>query len=115
MEIKRMLEKILSAIADFWSALGDQKHALYAVLAGMLGGALLFWQEVQSGKRKWEYGAFILSLSSSGFFAWATYFVGVEALNWSPGLSVVAAGMIAHIGADKVKAKLLDMFVNRIR
>jgi hypothetical protein len=115
MERKNMLEKALTLAAEAWSALAGYKHALAAVLAGIVGGALLFWQEVQSGKRRWEMSAFVLSLSSSGFFAWATYFVCIEALNWSPGLSVVAAGMIAHVGADKVKAKLLDVFMNRIR
>ena len=111
----KMPEKTLTLLAEAWSALASYTHALAAIIAGTVGGALLFWQEVQSGKRRWGVSAFVLSLSSSGFFAWATYFVCVEALNWSPGLSVVAAGMIAHIGADKVKAKLLDVFVNRMR
>ena len=111
-DMQKMPEKalaiLIAKVAEYWDA-------ILAVAVGIFGGGLAFLGEVNSGSRKWDLSAFVLAVTSAGFFAFVTYMVCIEFLQWSPGLSVACSGMVAHLGAEKVKAKLLDVFMNRIR
>lgn len=106
-----MLEKniaiLLSKIVEYWDA-------ILAVFAGVVGGGLAYLAEVKNGTQKWDICAFLLAIASAGFFAFVTYMICIELFTWSPGLSVAASGMIAHLGADKVKKLLTQFFTSKL-
>lgn len=91
------------------------KDALIALVAGIAGGALGYMADVKSGEKKWEWAAFAISVCSAGFLSVIVFVACVDGMNWTPGLSIAAAGMLAHLGADKVKVKLTEFFLNRLR
>ncbi|MBN7768849.1 phage holin family protein [Marinobacter daepoensis] len=74
----------------------------------MFGGGLAYLGEVKNGSRKWDLAAFTLSVTSAGFFAFVTYMICIDLFKWTPGLSVACSGMVAHLGAEKVKQLLTD-------
>tara|TARA_B100000214_G_C23905832_1_gene598813 strand:+ start:181 stop:516 length:336 start_codon:yes stop_codon:yes gene_type:complete len=108
---KKMPEKTLAMLlakaVEYWDA-------ILAVVAGIFGGGLAYLAEVKNGTQKWDLCAFALAIASAGFFAFVTYMICVELFTWSPGLSVAASGMIAHLGAEKVKQLLTQFFTSKL-
>ena len=108
----KMLEKhvviLLAKIAEYWDA-------ILAVVIGIFGGGLAYLSEVKNGTRSWDFTAFLLSVASAGFFAFVTYMICIELFQWTPGLSVACSGMIAHLGAEKVKQLLTDFFTRKLQ
>ncbi|MBW4978319.1 phage holin family protein [Marinobacter adhaerens] len=98
---------LLAKVAEYWDA-------ILAVIAGIVGGGLAYLAEVKNGTQKWDLCAFALAIASAGFFAFVTYMICVEMFAWSPGLSVAASGMIAHLGAEKVKQLLTQFFTSKL-
>lgn len=105
---EKTIAVLLAKIAEYWDA-------ILAVIAGVVGGGLAYLSEVKSGTQKWDFCAFLLAISSAGFFAFVTYMICVELFTWSPGLSVAASGMIAHLGAEKVKQLLTQFFASKLQ
>ncbi|WP_375191813.1 phage holin family protein [Marinobacter sp.] len=99
---------LLAKIAEYWDA-------ILAVFVGIFGGGLAYLGEVNNGSRKWNLTAFLLSVTSAGFFAFVTYMVCIEMFGWTPGLSVACSGMVAHLGAEKVKQLLTEFFTKKLR
>ena len=99
---------LIAKIAEYWDA-------LLAVVIGVLGGGLAYLGEVKSGSRQWDKCAFALSVTSAGFFAFVTYMICVELFQWTQGLSVACSGMVAHLGAEKVKALLTEFFTRKLK
>lgn len=106
--IPELLMRLLSAVLEY-------KDAFFAVCAAVVGGALAYLIEVKNGSQKWDACAFLLAIAAAGFFGFITYTICVELFTWSPGLSVAASGMIAHLGADKVKQLLTEFFTSRLK
>jgi len=105
---ERHIATLISKIIEYWDA-------LLAVCAGIFGGTLAYLSEVNSGARRWSMAAFTLSTSSAGFFAFIAYMVCLDLFNWTPGLSVAAAGMVAHMGAEKVRDLLTNFFLRKFQ
>ncbi len=105
---EKQIAQLLAKIVEYWDA-------IIAVALGLAGGGLAFLGEVKSGSRKWDLTAFLLSTTSAGFFAFVTYMVCIELFQWTPGLSIAASGMVAHLGADKVRQLLTDFFTNKFK
>jgi hypothetical protein len=107
-----MLEKaiitLVAKMAEYWDA-------VLAVVIGIFGGGLAYLGEVKSGSRAWDKCAFMLSVTSAGFFAFVTYMICIELFQWTPGLSVACSGMVAHLGAEKVKLLLTEFFTRKLR
>ena len=107
----RMPEKavatLIAKIAEYWDA-------ILAVIVGVFGGGLAYLGEVKSGVRRWDCATFLLSVTSAGFFSFVTYMICVELFQWTPGLSVACSGMVAHLGADKVKQMLTEFFAKKL-
>lgn len=99
---------LIAKIAEYWDA-------ILAVIIGIFGGGLAYLGEVKSGTRKWDLTTFSLSVTSAGFFAFVTYMICTDLFQWTPGLSVACSGMVAHLGADKVKQLLTDFFSNKFK
>lgn len=95
-------------IAEYWDA-------ILAVIVGLFGGGLAYLSEVKNGSRKWDFAAFMLSVTSAGFFAFVTYMICTDLFQWTPGLSVACSGMVAHLGAEKVKQLLTEFFTRKLR
>lgn len=110
--IKMSIEQILSAIARLAV---EFKDALMALAAGIFGGILGYLGDVKSGDKKWEWAAFVISVCSAGFLSLIVFIACVDGLNFTPGLSIAAAGMLGHLGADKVKVKMTEFFLNRLK
>ena len=110
--MREMLEK---SVAVFITKLVEYWDAVLAVLLGIFGGGLAYLGEVKSGSRSWDKCAFALSVTSAGFFAFVTYMICVELFRWTPGLSVACSGMVAHLGAEKVKALLTEFFIRKLK
>lgn len=109
---KKMPEKavavLIAKVAEYWDA-------ILAVVVGIFGGGLAYLGEVKSGTRKWDLTAFLLSIASAGFFAFVTYMICIDLFQWTPGLSVACSGMVAHLGAEKVKQLLTNFFANKFK
>lgn len=109
--MKKMPEKslaiLIAKVAEYWDA-------ILAVAVGIFGGGLAYLGEVKNGSRKWDFCAFALSVTSAGFFAFVTYMICIDLFNWTPGLSVACSGMVAHLGAEKVKQLLTDFFTKKL-
>lgn len=107
----RMPEKavavLIAKIAEYWDA-------ILAVIVGVFGGGLAYLGEVKNGSRKWDCATFALSVTSAGFFAFVTYMICIDLFQWTPGLSVACSGMVAHLGADKVKQMLTEFFAKKL-
>ena len=98
---------LLAKIAEYWDA-------ILAVIVGLFGGGLAYLGEVKNGSRKWDLAAFTLSVTSAGFFAFVTYMICTDLFQWTPGLSVACSGMVAHLGAEKVKQLLTNFFTKKL-
>ena|SRR5690554_3504835 len=107
--MKKMPEKI---IAVFMAKMAPYWEVLFAVLMALIGGALAFLNDVQTGDRKWDLRAFVLDVCTSGFFGYVTFMVFVELFSWSPSMSAAACAVVGHLGAKNVK-KLLTGFITR--
>lgn len=105
---EKQIAQLLAKIVEYWDA-------IIAVILGLAGGGLAYLGEVKSGSRKWDRAAFLLSTSSAGFFAFVTYMICIELFQWTPGLSIACSGMVAHLGADKVKQLLSDFFTSKFK
>lgn len=99
---------LLAKIAEYWDA-------ILAVIVGLFGGGLAYLGEVKNGSRKWDLAAFTLSVTSAGFFAFVTYMICTDLFQWTPGLSVACSGMVAHLGAEKVKQLLTEFFTRKLK
>lgn len=99
---------LIAKIAEYWDA-------ILAVIVGIFGGGLAFLGEVNNGTRKWDLTAFLLSVASAGFFAFVTYMICTDMFQWTPGLSVACSGMVAHLGAEKVKQLLTNFFSSKFK
>jgi len=105
---EKTIAVLIAKIAEYWDA-------ILAVLVGIFGGGLAYLGEVKNGHRKWDLTAFLLSVASAGFFAFVTYMICIDLFKWTPGLSVACSGMVAHLGAEKVKQILTDFFTNKFK
>lgn len=105
---EKFVATLLAKIVEYWDA-------IMAALVGIAGGGLAYATEVKNGTRKWDLSAFLLSTASAGFFAVITYMICLDMFEWSPGLSVAAAGVIAHLGADKVRAMLTNFITKKFQ
>lgn len=110
-DMQKMPEK---AIAIFIAKVAEYWDAILAVVVGVFGGGLAYLGEVKNGSRKWDLAAFALSVTSAGFFAFVTYMICIDLFRWTPGLSVACSGMVAHLGAEKVKQLLTDFFTKKL-
>lgn len=110
--MRKMVEKalvtVLTKLVEYWDA-------ILAVLVGVFGGGLAYLGEVKNGSRAWDFTAFMLSVTSAGFFAFVTYMICVELFQWTPGLAVACSGMVAHLGAEKVKQLLTEFFTRKLK
>jgi hypothetical protein len=107
-KMTELIHFIVSRTADYWDA-------LIAVAAGMIGATIAYASSVRSGESVYSASNYFMQLASAGFFSWATFMVCIHGMEWTPGLSVAAAGMVGHMGADKVKTMMADYFKNRIK
>ncbi|NWN92282.1 hypothetical protein HLV39_12350 [Marinobacter adhaerens] len=98
---------LVAKIAEYWDA-------ILAVIVGVFGGGLAYLGEVKNGTRRWDFTAFLISVASAGFFAFVTYMICTDLFQWTPGLSVAASGMVAHLGAEQVKQILTDFFTRKL-
>lgn len=105
---EKLAATLLSKIIEYWDA-------ILAVGAGVFGGTLAYLNEVKNGARKWDFTAFLLSVTSAGFFAFITYMICIDLFNWSAGLSVACSGMVAHLGAERVKQLLTEFFERKLK
>lgn len=108
MPIEKAIAMLLAKVAEYWDA-------ILAVIVGTFGGGLAYFSEVKNGSRKWDLTAFLLSVTSAGFFAFVTYMICIDLFNWTPGLSVACSGMVAHLGAEKVKQLLTEFFTRKLK
>lgn len=104
---EKALATLIAKVVEYWDA-------ILAVGVGVIGGTLAYLNEVKNGSRKWDLAAFTLSITSAGFFAFVTYMICIDLFNWTPGLSVACSGMVAHLGAEKVKQLLTDFFTKKL-
>lgn len=104
---EKAIATLIAKVAEYWDA-------ILAVIVGVFGGGLAYLGEVKNGSRKWDLTAFLLSVTSAGFFAFVTYMICMDLFSWTPGLSVACSGMIAHLGAEKVKQMLTEFFTKKL-
>jgi uncharacterized membrane protein len=87
----------------------EQCKSLVYLLPAAIGGLVDYMNQVQNGKRKWQFFQFCIHIFSAAFFGWM---VGsfVAELGYQQGFSSAAAGFGGFLGVRVADLLIYKLF-----